>query len=115
MPRTNNLFRLPPLPWPTEVIDTLHTNDGVRIERILSRDHTTPSGKWYDQEDDEWVVLLQGEAAITFANGSTHRLSTGDYLYIAAHERHRVSHTSTDPPCIWLAVHMPASKKEVAD
>jgi cupin 2 domain-containing protein len=27
-------------------------------------------------------------------------------LLIAAHQKHRVSFTSQDPPCIWLALHL---------
>ncbi|MGA1199705.1 MAG: cupin, partial [Candidatus Latescibacterota bacterium] len=28
-----------------------------------------------------------------------------DHILIPAHKKHRVTHTSTDPPCIWLAIH----------
>lgn len=102
-----NLFRLPKPPWENEIFETLHQGGAVRIERILSRGHTTPAGNWYDQESDEWVALLQGEAQITFADRSTRRLRAGEWLFIAAHRRHRVSYTSTEPPCVWLAVHLP--------
>jgi cupin 2 domain-containing protein len=102
----DNLFHLPPPPWPEEVLETLHQARGTRIERILSCGHTTPIGEFYDQEDDEWVVLLQGEAELTYEDGSTRRLAAGDYLFIPAHQRHRVSYTSSEPPCLWLAVHM---------
>jgi len=106
MPERDNLFQLPPQPWTDEIFDTLHEAEGLQIERILSSGHTTPEGKWYDQGGDEWVVLLQGEAEITFEDGSTRWLRPGDYLLIRAHERHRVSYTSAEPPCVWLAVHI---------
>jgi cupin 2 domain-containing protein len=106
MPDSDNLYDLPPAPWQDEIFEILHANDGVRIERILSCGHTTPAGEFYDQNDDEWVVLIQGEAEISFDDGSTRRLTPGDHLLIGAHQRHRVTHTSTEPPCIWLAVHI---------
>lgn len=102
----DNLFRLPPPPWPEEVFETLHEARGARIERILSQGHTTPAGEFYDQEDDQWVVLLQGEAELTYDDGTTRRLTAGDYVLIPARQRHRVSDTSSEPPCMWLAVHM---------
>ncbi len=87
-----------------ELFESLATGD-VLIERIVSRGHTTPEDQWYDQEKDEWVVLLTGEAAVLFDDGREVSLKPGDYLMIPAHSRHRVTHTSTQPACIWLAIH----------
>ncbi len=88
-----------------EYVETILSLAGVRIERIISRGHTTAAGSWYDQGWDEWVTLLQGEARLAFDDGTELSLGRGDSLYIAAHRRHRVSFTSDDPPCIWLALH----------
>lgn len=100
-----NLFQLPdPLP-PNEQFDDLITDNGVKIERIVSAGQTTPKGQWYDQDRDEWVTLLQGQATLAFEDGQTQKLNAGDHILILAHQKHRVTHTSTDPPCIWLAVH----------
>lgn len=100
-----NLFSLPdPLPS-EEQFDDLIPDLGVKIERIISTGQTTPQGQWYNQDRDEWVVLLQGQATITYENGNTASLTSGDHLFIPAHQKHRVAYTSTDPPCIWLAVH----------
>ncbi len=100
-----NLFSLPePLPI-EEQFDNLIADCGTKIERIISTGQTTPEGHWYDQNRDEWVVLLQGYATIMYENGNTLSLSPGDHLLILAHQKHRVTHTSTHPPCIWLAVH----------
>ena len=107
MARPDNLFLLPPLTGGEERFDTLLTGDGVRIERILSTGQATPPGQWYDQDNDEWVVLLQGEAELSFDDGSRRRLAAGDPLFVPAHQRHRVEYTSGAPPCIWLAVHLP--------
>ena len=101
---TINIFDLPdPLPG-NEVFDDLITTDEVKIERIISNGQTTPDGEWYDQDLDEWVALIQGEAALEYENGDVRRLVAGDHLLIPAHVRHRVVFTSNDPPCIWIAV-----------
>ena len=79
--------------------------DNILIERIISSGQTTPEGEWLEQERDEWVILLQGEAELAYSDYSQIRLKTGDYLLIPAHQKHRVSYTSNEPPCIWLAIH----------
>jgi cupin 2 domain-containing protein len=72
----------------------------VTIERILSSGHCSAPGFWYDQAQDEWVVLVQGQAQLTFADGEISQLQAGDTLFIPAHRPHRLEKTSTDPPCI---------------
>jgi len=100
-----NLFALPdPLPE-VEHFEPLIPDRGILIERIVSVGHATPDGEWYDQERDEWVALLQGEAELEFEAGSMLRMSAGDHVLIPAHAKHRVSRTTSEPPCIWLAVH----------
>lgn len=79
--------------------------EGVSIERIVSTGQATPAGEWLEQDRDEWVVLLEGEAEIGYEDGSRVRLTPGDHVLIAGGKRHRVEWTRTDPPCIWLAVH----------
>ena len=75
----------------------------VRIERIVSHGHVSPPGFWYDQDDWEFVAVLQGSAQL--ATESEHiTMNAGDWVLIPAHERHRVIYTSTEPPCVWLAV-----------
>jgi cupin 2 domain-containing protein len=104
-PVISNLFQMPsPLPV-IEQFDTLAKAKQLRIERILSIGQTTPPGEWYDQDLDEWVILLQGEAELAYEGDIRQRLKAGDYLLIPAHCRHRVEYTSTEPPCLWLAVH----------
>jgi len=79
---------------------------GVRVERIVSNGDISPPGFWYDQEQDEWVVILKGCAELEFENGSAHEMGTGDWLLIPAHVRHRVAWTCEDGPTVWLAVHI---------
>ena len=100
-----NLFRLPETMPREELFEPLIPDRGVLIERIISTGQATPPGEWYDQERDEWVALLQGRAALAYADGRIVELEAGDAVFIPAHERHRVESTSADPPCIWLAVH----------
>ena len=73
----------------------------VRIQRIVSCGQTSD---WYDQEEDEWVLLLGGEAQLEFENNLQVKMGEGDFIFISAHQRHKVILTSTDPPCVWLAV-----------
>lgn len=99
-----NIWALPERRSDREIMETLCASTDVRIERIISTGQVSPPGFWYDQEQDEWVALLQGQAELIWADGRRRVLAPGDWLLIPAHERHRVAWTSHDPPCIWLAV-----------
>lgn len=105
-PETSNVFAMPAgVPGDDEFFEVLARGDGVRVERIISHGHTTPEGEWYDQDDTEWVVLVQGEATLEWEDGARSELGAGDAVFIEAHRRHRVVRTSSEPPCVWLAVH----------
>jgi cupin 2 domain-containing protein len=84
----------------------LFASDAVRIERIVSRSYRSPDGFWYDQDEDEWVVLLRGYANLEFAAGEALAMKAGDSLLIPRHVKHRVKETG--PETIWLAVHVKA-------
>ena len=95
-----------PAELPEEIFDTICSTDSVRIERIVSRGHASPEGFWYDQEENEFVLVVRGSAGLKLENeDDIVVLKTGDYLNIGAHVKHRVEWT--DPTCetIWLAVH----------
>lgn len=100
-----NLYRGIPAPLSEELIETLAANSHVRIERIVSWEHATAPGTWYDQEWPEWVTLLQGEAELRMEHGETHTLHPGDWVLIPARCRHRVEWTTANPPALWLAIH----------
>jgi len=100
-----NLYKLPEKMQTEELIEAIIPDNGVLIERIISAGQVTPPDVWYDQDRDEWVVLLQGNAKLSWANGKVIEMGRGDWVFIAAHDRHRVEYTSQEPPCIWLAVH----------
>ena len=100
----NNIFDLPSSFPNKELFESLVSTDNILIERIISTGQTTPAGEWYDQDQDEWVILLQGYATLSYVDGHQIRLIAGDYLLIPAHQKHRVEYTSPEPPCIWLAI-----------
>lgn len=101
----SNLFFPLPSSFEEETFEDLLTSSSVRIERIVSRGHQSPATGWYDQEENEWVVVLEGSAVILLEEGGREvRLDKGDYLNIPAHCRHRVAWTDPDCPTIWLAV-----------
>jgi cupin 2 domain-containing protein len=104
MSNTKNLFTDIPQDLDKEVVDILLQSSDIRIERILSKGHTSPELGWYDQAQHEWVILLEGAATITFEDGKETNLSKGDYLNIPAHIKHKVSWTDPDVETIWLAV-----------
>ncbi len=94
-----------------EVFETLFGDGSVKIERITSFGQSTPAGEWYDQENAEWVILLEGSAGLMFEHDNTvHMLKPGDYCYIAPHRRHRVEFTDRYQRTLWLAVHFPGKQ-----
>lgn len=99
-----NLFHDLPTNLPDELVETIITAGQVRIERIVSQGHSSPDGFWYDQDQHEWVAVLQGAARLRFEDGIV-EMNRGDFIHIRAHQRHRVDWTSPDGPTIWLAVH----------
>ncbi|WP_305046842.1 cupin domain-containing protein [Geoalkalibacter sp.] len=100
-----NLFHAIPSALPEELVQRLTGNGRVRIERIVSRGQASPEGFWYDQEQDEFVLLAQGEAELELQDPVERiRLVPGDWLVIPAHRKHRVAWTSARQDSIWLAV-----------
>jgi len=76
-----------------------------RLERIHSCQASSPEGFWYDQDEWEWVTLLQGSARVQFADEPEVReLCRGDSLLISPRRRHRVEATDPAPGSVWLAL-----------
>ncbi|MFZ1538960.1 MAG: cupin domain-containing protein [Chromatiaceae bacterium] len=98
----DNFFAIPPSPLSGESCDDLWCQGNVRVERIISS--LTPNPGLYDQDQDEWVMLVEGRAVLEVAGQRVH-LTPGDYLVIPAHTPHRVLETHPEPRCLWLAVH----------
>ncbi len=104
--RCRNLFERIPEAKDSETFETLVETGYFKLERIVSRGHATPPGKWYDQDTEEWVVLLRGSAGLLF-EGETeiHAMGPGDFFLIPSHRRHRVEWTDPAEETIWLALH----------
>jgi cupin 2 domain-containing protein len=99
-----------PRELPEELFDTLVAAGDVRIERIVSRGHASPEAFWYDQDRDEFVLVVSGHAGLRIeGEDDPVVLGPGDYLVIEAHRRHRVDWTDPDVDTIWLAVHYPGT------
>ena len=100
-----NLFAATAENHVVESVDTLARGKSVRIERIVSHGHASPEGFWYDQEQAEWVTVLEGEARLILEGVDLPMsLKAGDCVLIPAHKKHRVDWTAPNEPTIWLAV-----------
>ena len=89
-----------------EIFETLIQTDHFQLEKIISRGHATPPGEWYNQDREEWVVLLKGRAGLLFEGETEVQvMGPGDCLQIPSHRRHRVEWTDPNGETIWLALH----------
>jgi cupin 2 domain-containing protein len=96
-----NIFSDLPHDKSSEIFETLLSFGSTRVERIISYAQSSPDGFWYDQDENEWVVVLEGEAKLTVGDELV-ILKRGEYLNIPAHTKHRVEFTKN--PTIWLAL-----------
>jgi cupin 2 domain-containing protein len=97
---------LPAQPVADEIFEGIIERPGLRIERIVSTGQITPEGEWYDQERDEFVLVFAGAARLRIEGEAEDRaLAEGDWVFLPAHCRHRVTWTREGPPTVWLAIH----------
>lgn len=111
-PRVHSLLAELPAPGDgQESFETLLMEAGLRLQRIVSvgltEQRPSPPVGWYDQEEDEWVLVVQGAAKLAFEASDTMTMRAGDYVHIPAHCRHRVVWTSPGEVTVWLALHFP--------
>ena len=103
--KAENIFYNIPDMLPEEFVEKIFKTHSLRIERIISKGHISPKDFWYDQEENEWIILLRGSASILFEDEANRvNLFAGDYLNIPAHVKHRVERTEPDAETIWLAI-----------
>mgnify|MGYP001810020063 CR=1 FL=1 len=95
----NNLYGREEPVENSELFSTLFQNDSLKIESI--RSWLKSPGEMYNQEKDEWVMLLEGSAELEI-NRRTFSLTRGDYCFIPKHTPHRVLSTSKN--ALWLGV-----------
>lgn len=101
--KPNNIFGNIAEVGEEEQFDLLLKSPNCRIDRIVSAGHSSPKGFWYDQENDEFVLLVQGAATLEFEDHQV-TLRAGDYLHIPKNCKHRLESSSMDPVCIWLCI-----------
>ena len=103
--RIKNIFSALPENPSLEVFETIISNNKIKLERIVSNGYSSPERFWYDQEENEWVLILKGRAGIKFIDSKDEViLKAGDFLDIPAHVKHRVEWTSSNEETIWLAL-----------
>ena len=85
-----------------QVFDILK-KDNIRIEKIVSNGQKSEKDFWYEQEENEFIMVIDGDAIIEFEDKEC-ELKKGDYLIIEKMIKHRVKYTDTNGPTIWLAV-----------
>lgn len=108
---TGNIFHHIPDLLSRELVEKMIQGGAFHLERIVSQGQTTPEGKWYDQERDEWVILLKGSAVIKFeSQKKLIHLAPGSYMNIPAHVKHRVESTDQKEETVWLALHYDANR-----
>ena len=106
MTKLGNICSNIPKYTPQEIFEEIITAENIKIERIISKGHATPDDKWYDQDKNEWVILLKGSAGLLFeGEDNPITLHPGDYFLIPAHMKHRVEWTDETEETIWLAIH----------
>lgn len=84
-------------------MEVLQQSDNIKIERIVSKGQVSPETGWYDQPQNEWVMVIKGEAVITFEETKV-AMQSGSYINIPAHTKHKVSWTHPEWETIWLAI-----------
>ncbi len=98
-----NIFDNIPQYLPEELTHILVNANGIRVERTVSKGHQSPPDFWYDQLENEWVIILKGSAELRLElNNKIIHLNEGDFVNIEAHTKHRVEWTSEE--VVWLAI-----------
>ena len=95
----NNLNHLKMPSENSEFFLTLFQNDSIKIEAIRSWLKTP--GETYNQDQDEWVLLISGEASFLVEDQKL-QLKSGDYFLLPKHTEHQVLSTSND--ALWLGI-----------
>ncbi|WNO10831.1 cupin domain-containing protein [Teredinibacter sp. KSP-S5-2] len=104
MDKPGNIYQFLPGNMKQEHFEDIVRSGSVRIERIVSQGHSSSENEWYDQEENEWVMVIQGAGKIKYEDGVEILLQKGEYVTIPKHVRHRVSWTDPNQKTIWLAV-----------
>ena len=95
--KMKNIFADIPDAIPEEIFETIIEADSFRLERIISDGQLTAEDEWYDEDENEWFILLKGSAGLLLEGDKEPLvLKPGDYLNLPAHRRHKVLWTDAD-------------------
>ena len=104
--KTSNIFSNTPKNSSDELFEEILQTQSFTLERIISVKPSLPKDQWYDQQQNEWVMVLKGAAGLRFAdNDNVVVMKPGDYLKIPARLKHRVEWTDPTQETVWLAIH----------
>ena len=103
--KKSNIFNQIPKDLKDELFEDIIKTDHLKIERIVSYGHTSPRTGWHESKENEWVIVLKGEAILSFEGSKDMKLNAGDYLNITAFAKHKVSWTLPNVETVWLAIH----------
>lgn len=103
MKSKSNIFEITDKFSNQEVFETLHSNNNVIIEKIISYGQITPIEQPYMQGHDEWVLIIEGKARLKLEDREL-TLDKGQSLLIPKNTKHWVTYTHNST--IWLAIHI---------
>lgn len=95
----NNIYHTQEPKENGETFVTVFQNNSLKIESI--RSWLKAPGEVYNQEQDEWVLLVRGEASLQISEQIL-KMTEGDCCFIPRHTKHQVLSTSND--ALWLGV-----------
>ncbi len=102
-----NIFDNIPIDKKNEIFFEILHSKNVKIEKIVSNGQKTPKNFWYNQDKNEFVIILEGFSKLEIKEDGIIKeieLNKGDYIDIKANVEHRVSYTCEENPTIWLVV-----------
>ena len=109
--KIENLFNTDHVLIQTEQFSPLASTTNASLKHIVSPAGCSLDTNWYDQDQDEWVTVIQGYGVIAFEDATIVTLKPGDHITIPAHTKHRVIKTSADVATIWLAMYFDKMEK----
>ena len=98
-----NIFDEIPVDKSEEKFFEIFKDEKIKIEKIVSKGQKSPQDFWYEQEKNEFVLVIEGFAIVEFEDFEV-ELKKGDCLNIKAYQKHRVKFTSLDETTIWFTV-----------
>ena len=86
-----------------EIFNNLLSHKNVKINKIISPPNFV--SEQFIQDEDEWVILLQGSAILEI-NQKITKIVKDSYIFIPAKTPHKILSTEPNIKTIWLAVHI---------